>query len=124
MSVLRAIVAVAALIFFAAFCVFLLANAGTDSSSEWERWVYVFGGVEAIAFAGVGWLFGKEVNRQRAQSAEEQAEQASAKAEAEAAKGHQLAGLVLGAQGGLEVQGVSAQASQAARFAREHYDLG
>ncbi len=29
------------------------------SEGEWARYVYLYGGVEAIVFAAVGWLFGK-----------------------------------------------------------------
>jgi hypothetical protein len=34
--------------------------------------VYLLNGVEAVAFAGAGWLFGKEVHRGEAERAEEQ----------------------------------------------------
>lgn len=44
--------------------------------SEWTRAVYLLSGIEAVAFAGAGFLFGKEVNRARAENAEENAEEA------------------------------------------------
>jgi hypothetical protein len=47
----------------------------------WTRAAYLLGGVEAIAFAAAGYFFGREVNRQRAESAEEQADQAGQQAE-------------------------------------------
>jgi hypothetical protein len=36
----------------------------------WSRMVFLFGSVEAMAFAAAGFLFGREVNRGRAQAAE------------------------------------------------------
>ncbi len=41
---------------------------------EWGRFIYLLTGVETITFAGIGWLFGKEVHREQAQMAERQAE--------------------------------------------------
>jgi hypothetical protein len=43
---------------------------------EWGRFIYLLTGVETITFAGIGWLFGKEVHREQAQRAERQAEDA------------------------------------------------
>ena len=40
---------------------------------EWARLVYLLSGVEAIAFAAAGYFFGREVNRARAEAAEEDA---------------------------------------------------
>lgn len=49
---------------------------------EWARYVYVFGGIEAIAFAAAGFLFGKEVHRVQAESAEKRADDAQKQAQA------------------------------------------
>lgn len=43
---------------------------------EWARFVYLLTGVETITFAGIGWLFGREVHREQAQVAERQADEA------------------------------------------------
>jgi len=40
---------------------------------EWSRAAYLFSGVEAIAYAAAGFLFGREVHRQRAEQAEQRA---------------------------------------------------
>lgn len=40
---------------------------------EWGRNAYLYAGVEALAYAAAGFLFGREVNRQRAEKAEENA---------------------------------------------------
>lgn len=40
---------------------------------EWDRYLYLFSSVEALAFAAAGFFFGREVNRGRAQAAESRA---------------------------------------------------
>jgi tetratricopeptide (TPR) repeat protein len=42
----------------------------------WTRYIYLLTGVETVAFAALGWLFGREVHRQQAESAMKQADQA------------------------------------------------
>ena len=42
----------------------------------WTRYIYLLTGVETVAFAALGWLFGREVHRQQAESATKQANQA------------------------------------------------
>jgi len=42
------------------------------SQTAWDRLVYLLTGVEAVAFASAGWLFGKEVHRSEAQEARKQ----------------------------------------------------
>ncbi len=107
----RAVVAIVVTLIFVGFGAFLVIEAGDAESTTWERWVFVFGAAEAIAFAALGWVFGREVNRQRAEKAEENAEKAQTKAQTEEAKGSALAGMVRGAAGGaggrerLEAQG-------------------
>ena len=48
-------------------------NVGDD---HWVRLIFLFSSVEAIAFAAVGFIFGKEVNRTRADNAEKEAQKA------------------------------------------------
>jgi hypothetical protein len=55
-------ITVAVLLAFGSVAVYMLSVA-TDANPEvWQRRVYVFSGVQAIAFTAVGWLFGREVN--------------------------------------------------------------
>ncbi len=124
MDAFRAVFAVIVVAAFITFGVFLVINADTGDSTEWERWVYVFGAAEAIAFAAVGWMFGKEVNRQRAESAEATAEQAQEEALKEHGKGAKLAGMVLAEGGaGQEAQEVAGGGTPppAVEFAQQAY---
>jgi len=77
------LVAVIALVGFAWFIVYLMGRTTSASELEWTRAVYLLSGVEAIAFAAAGFLFGKEVNRQRAENAERRATE-TARGEVEA----------------------------------------
>ena len=77
-------------------------HAGVDSD-RWTKYVYLLGIPQAIGFAGAGWLWGKEVHREQAASAETRATKAVADATAatgEAAKQEQkVANLVSVIQG-------------------------
>ena len=60
--------------------IFLLTNLVlfffADTTNEiWTRWLFLYNGIQAVAFAGAGFLFGKEVNRGRAEAAENTADQ-------------------------------------------------
>jgi hypothetical protein len=131
MNVFRAVVSVIVVIVFVAFGVFLVVNADTTNQTEWERWVYVFGAAEAIGFTAIGWIFGKEVNRQRAEEAEKTAKAADGKAAAEQSKGSALAGLVAGAAGApgerrrIETlgPGEGGNMTAALQYAKEHYGV-
>ncbi len=70
-----AIVTTVALLVFFALVFYLLFQVGVEDPA-WTRYVYLLTGVETIAFAGVGWLFGREVHRAQVQSAEQRAENA------------------------------------------------
>lgn len=74
------IVGVVALVVFVVF-VFYLMGRVSDTEQQWSRLVYLFGGVEAVAFAAAGYFFGKEVNRERADKAEDKAKNAEDKAQ-------------------------------------------
>lgn len=71
--------AVAVLLVFGAVAIYMLAMAAGVDADVWQRRVYVFSGVQAIAFTAVGWLFGREVNSGVAAAATD----AAAKARAE-----------------------------------------
>ena len=47
------------------------------SENIWGRYTYLLGGLEAIVFTAVGWLFGREVNRKQAEQAEKATEEAA-----------------------------------------------
>lgn len=107
------VVAVVLLLGFAALMIYLVGKAGTAADGTWSRYVYLFGATEALVFTAVGWLFGREVNRQAVQSAEARADQAimkteeaTAKAAEQEAKGHALRAAVETRATGLGTTGV------------------
>jgi hypothetical protein len=80
-GVVAVVAAVLLLLSFAALVIFLVGKAGSATEGTWSRFVYLFGAAEALVFTAVGWLFGREVHRQAAQSAEARADQATTRAE-------------------------------------------
>lgn len=80
------IVVILILIAFALFSAVMFRSADDAAMTEiiWNRRIYIFAAAEAITFTAVGWLFGREVNRARAESAEKSA--ASAKKDAKEAQ--------------------------------------
>jgi hypothetical protein len=107
--------AVAVLVAFGLFVVFMLTEIGT-SELRWTRAAWLFASVEAIAFGAAGALFGSSIQRARAENAE-----AEARSNAnDAANGRALASVVLSdsqeADGeGLESLGPGQQRTSAAR---------
>ncbi len=84
-------VTVAFVLLYGAGLAVMFASAEGAKDPTWTRWIYLLSGLEAVVFAAVGWLFGSEVNRARAASAEKDAKTAKqdasqAKGEADAAK--------------------------------------
>jgi uncharacterized protein (DUF2342 family) len=130
MNFVRGTVAVVLAIAFVAFAVFLVFNADTTNATEWDRWVYVFGAAEAVAFTAVGWLFGREVSRKRADTAEARADAAGRQKDTAEQQGRTLAGMVVsgaptGTRARLESQGAG-QADPlqtAVEYAKKTYDL-
>jgi hypothetical protein len=55
-------------------------NGDRVDDAVWMRMLYLFTGVESIAFAAAGFVFGREVNRGRAEAAEHQASRESRRA--------------------------------------------
>jgi hypothetical protein len=74
-SLVPTIIALLIIIGFGLFIFYMLSIAKVNEL-EWSRTIYLFSGIEAIAFAATGFLFGKEVHRQEAKSAEIRAENA------------------------------------------------
>jgi hypothetical protein len=56
---------IAAVIVTAVYVVFvaILWSQVGNSETDWGRKLLLFSGVQAVTFSGVGWLFGKEVNK-------------------------------------------------------------
>jgi hypothetical protein len=75
------LVAVLAIVAFGVVIAVLFARLDL-SDREWTRATYLLNGVEAVAFAAAGFLFGREVNRQRAEKAEEAVDKANSDAQA------------------------------------------
>ena len=75
---------------FGVFVIFLLLRLGIDQT-QWDRAVYLLSGIEAIVFAGTGFLFGKEVHRAQAKSVEKQAQSEQERAETAEARADQNA---------------------------------
>ncbi len=63
-----------AILFFGVLITYMIANKSA-TKEEWDRLVFVLGGVEPLVFAAAGYFFGREVNRERAKNAEERAVQ-------------------------------------------------
>ena len=75
-------IAVLLLIAFGLLVFYLNGKAGSGTELIWQRRVYLFGGVEAIVFTAVGWIFGREVNRQQVNAAENRANTSVKRADA------------------------------------------
>lgn len=65
------VIAIGIIIAYGFFIYFLIGKADAEEL-DWSRLIYLFSGVEAIVFAAAGFLFGREVNRKRAENAEEE----------------------------------------------------
>jgi flagellar basal body-associated protein FliL len=68
-------IAVVVLAAFVVLIAYMMLHLQADETT-WTRALYLYGGVEAIAFAAAGFLFGKEVSREQVNKAENQAESA------------------------------------------------
>lgn len=76
-TTMAGVVAIGSLIALIFAIAYLIRSTGADER-EWMRTVYALTPIETIAFAAVGWLFGREVYRQQAQKSEERADQVQA----------------------------------------------
>ncbi|HVE91853.1 MAG TPA: hypothetical protein VNE62_06100 [Actinomycetota bacterium] len=77
------LIGLAILVGFAALMRYMLQRTGLPDP-EWSRSIYLYGTAEAVVFAAAGALFGREVNRQRAETAEDRAKSAETRADTEA----------------------------------------
>ena len=89
-------VAIGAILVWVAFVVVMLV-ASDANETHWTRLTFVFGSVEAVAFAAAGALFGVTVQRERVQQAEARADAN----ERDAANGRALASVNLSDEGQL-----------------------
>ena len=80
--------------------VFMFILAQKSSDSVWQRLIYVYSGIEAVVFAAVGWLFGREVNRKQVEGAEERADESDKAAKDAIERAADLDARGLGRQGG------------------------
>jgi hypothetical protein len=71
-----ALLGVAVLAGFAIFIIYLL-NHIQENDIQWSRAIYLFGGVEAVAFAAAGYFFGTQVQRGRVEEAKKEADAAT-----------------------------------------------
>lgn len=89
-DVVAVVIACLALLGFGVFVLALFFMLDRTELS-WARATFLFTGVEALAFAGAGYLFGREVNRGRAENAEGHAESEAKRANKAEAQGEALA---------------------------------
>lgn len=90
-DVIVLLIAAMALLFFGWLTITMLGKTAEQSETTWSRALYLYRGVEALAFAAAGFLFGREVQRRRADEAEERATRAQETAQAAMARGEALA---------------------------------
>jgi flagellar basal body-associated protein FliL len=69
------VIAVVVLAAFAVLIAYMMLHL-QDDDKTWTRALYLYGGVEAIALAAAGFIFGKEVSREQVDKAENLAESA------------------------------------------------
>ena len=118
-NVTKVVIAVALLIAYVFLLSKMWALVGTEKEIQWARATYLLGGLESLVFAAVGFLFGQEVHRERAEQAEKRAgetekkaKDAESKAEDAQRKGRDLANKVRStakAQGTVEPLGLAAR---------------
>lgn len=90
------ILGVVILVAFAIFIVYLVRNLNLQET-QWTRAIFLFGGVEAVAFAAAGYFFGTQVQRGRVEAAQSEAGAATQVADAanETTKAERRASTVL-----------------------------
>lgn len=90
------VVAVVIVVAFVTLTIYLLYMlSSSPNETLWGRLIYLYGGIEALAFAAAGYLFGREVHRQEAENAEKRADQQSKEATDATRKGQRLAASVI-----------------------------
>lgn len=77
------------------FMWFLVKYSDTEKTNQWTRLLHLLSSVEAIVFTAVGFIFGREVSRARANNAEKRETQANTQAEKEKKDKQKLAVTVI-----------------------------
>jgi len=98
-----------------------------NNETAWARWTFLLAGVEAIAFAGAGFLFGREVNRATVKAVTNEADKAQKSAQSAQEEANRHADRAGSAEGAGKVlrNAIAAKASVAAGSgAPEDEDLG
>jgi hypothetical protein len=106
-TLVAVLVVLLAVIGFGLIVWYLVKSSSSSSEPHWQRLTYVYTGVQTVVFTAVGWLFGREVNRKHAETAQAQADSATAA---------EKAALVKAAD--LDARGRAAKAAVAARQTR------
>ena len=79
---LPSVAAAVILVFFAVILRDMFEHAtSATTDAQWQRLLFLFNGLESLAFAAAGVLLGERVQRSRAQAAESRAERAEGKAD-------------------------------------------
>jgi hypothetical protein len=91
-----AILGVLILVAFGVFIIYMLRHLTLDEA-QWARALFLFGGVEAVAFAAAGYFFGTQVQRGKVEEARSEARAATQVADAagQTAKSERRAAVVL-----------------------------
>lgn len=84
---------------------------------DWERLAFLYTGIEAIAFGAAGWLFGREVNRRRAEEAEERADTEEQRANTQQVRAEHGQAVADAVRSVAEARGVSGQGPDELRTA-------
>ncbi len=114
-------IAIFAIVVWIGFSIFLITKAGANET-EWTRIAWVFGSIQAIAFAAAGALFGTAVQQQNINNAQQAATSAKKDADQQreaAANGRALAAAIQaeaateppGGAGGIQRASVASAAS-------------
>ena len=115
--------AVVALLVYLGFAFMMMGKTG-DSKEQWANGIVLLGGIEALAFAAAGWLWGQEVSRKTIDQANSRV--ADAKKEKDGAETERKAMLTdvqraradaVAAARTLQLLGASSDPSQPDRFA-------
>jgi hypothetical protein len=88
---------ITAVILIALFIIFIAVLVTLRASEQWDRLIYLFGGLEALVFAATGALFGTGIQRAQTVQAQDAANRERARADAnesEALHGQALAAMI------------------------------
>lgn len=70
------VIAILMVVGYIYFVYFLMEQSKNAENDHWERMILIFKSIEAIVFAASGFLFGQQINRKRAEKAEEREQRA------------------------------------------------